>query len=130
MSARRRSLIARLTAALGVAASLTFAFAGCTSAPAESSIEVRADTVILDVRTPDEFATGHLDGAINIDVQAAGFDAAVSELERDAHIIVYCRSGNRAGTAIDRMAALGFTLLENGGGLDDAAHATGLEIVG
>jgi phage shock protein E len=130
VSAARRSRLARLTTALGVAASLTFAVAGCASAPAPSSIELSADTVIVDVRTPDEFASGHLDGAINIDVQSAEFDALVGKLDRDAEYFVYCRSGNRAASAIDRMSTLGFTSLENGGGLDQAAAATGLEIVG
>ena len=128
MSAVRRSRLVRLTAALGAAASLTFAVAGCTSA--SSSIELSADTVIVDVRTPDEFASGHLEGAISIDVQGTGFDAAIAELDRDAEYFVYCRSGNRAASAIDRMATLGFTSVENGGGLDQAAAATGLEIVG
>lgn len=130
MSAGRGARIARLTAALGVATSLTLTVAGCAPASAPSSIEVSADTVILDVRTPDEFASGHLDGAINVDVQAADFDARVDTLDRDADILVYCRSGNRAGSAIDRMAAMGFTALENGGGVEQAAQATGLDIVG
>lgn len=130
MSVGRGSRIARLTAALGVAASLTLAVAGCAPASAPSSIAVSADTVIVDVRTPAEFASGHLEGAINIDVQAADFDAQVDALDRDAEYLVYCRSGNRAGSAIDRMAAMGFTTLENGGGVEQAAQATGLDIVG
>lgn len=130
MSTRRRSRIARLTAAVGVATALTFAVAGCTSAPAAPTIEMSADTVILDVRTPAEFASGHLDGAINLDVQAADFDALVDGLDRDAAYLVYCRSGNRAASAVDRMAAMGFTSLENIGGLDQAADATGVDIVG
>lgn len=130
MSVTRRTRAARLVAALGVAASLTLVAAGCAPTPAASSIAVDAGTVILDVRTPAEFASGHLDGAINIDVQSADFDAAVSELELDDSYVVYCRSGNRAATAIDRMSALGFTSLQNGGGLDQAAQATGLDIVG
>lgn len=86
--------------------------------------------MIVDVRTPAEFASGHLEGAINIDVRAADFDAQVDALDRDAEYLVYCRSGNRAGSAIDRMAAMGFTTLENGGGVEQAAQATGLDIVG
>lgn len=121
---------ARLLAALGVAASLTLVAAGCASTPAASSISVDADTILLDVRTPAEFASGHLDGAINVDVQSADFDALVSDLDVDGSYLVYCRSGNRAAAAIDRMSALGFTALQNGGGLDQAAQATGLDIVG
>lgn len=122
--------VARLLSALGVAASLTLVATGCAQSPATSSITVEAGTVILDVRTPAEFASGHLDGAINVDVQSPEFEAVVSALELDGSYLVYCRSGNRAATAIDRMSALGFTSLQNGGGLDDAAGATGLDIVG
>jgi phage shock protein E len=124
-----RTRATRLVAALGVAAALTLGVAGCTSGPAAASIEVTAETVILDVRTPAEFASGHLDGAINIDVQAADFDARVSELDPNADYVVYCRSGNRSAAAIDRMADLGFTSLVDGGGVDQAAAATGLDVV-
>lgn len=89
-----------------------------------------ADTVILDVRTPAEFASGHLEGAINLDVQATDFDALVDNLDRDAGYLVLCRSGNRATSAVDRTAVLGFTSLEDLGGLDQAAQATGIDIVG
>jgi phage shock protein E len=130
VSVVRPRRVARLVAALGVAASLTLVAAGCAPAPASSSIAVEDGTVILDVRTPAEFASGHLEGAINIDVQGPDFDARVAELELDGAYVVYCRSGNRAATAIDRMTALGFTSLQNGGGLDQAARATGLDIVG
>jgi len=124
-----RTRATRLVAALGVAAALTLGVAGCTSEPAAASIEVTAETVILDVRTPAEFASGHLDGAINIDVQAADFEARVSELDPNADYVVYCRSGNRSAAAIDRMADLGFTSLVDGGGVDQAAAATGLDVV-
>ena len=130
MSDPRRSRVARLVSALGVAASLTLVAAGCAPSPSAPSVVIDAETVILDVRTPGEFASGHLEGAINIDVQAGDFDAVVGGLDRDLAYVVYCRSGNRAAAAIDRMSALGFTSLQNGGGVEDAAKATGLDIVG
>ncbi|GHF17268.1 hypothetical protein GCM10011600_17550 [Pseudolysinimonas yzui] len=115
---------------MGVAASLTLTVAGCAPASAPSSVEVSADTIIVDVRTPAEFAEGHLEGAVNIDVQSAEFDALIADLDPDAEYLVYCRSGNRAATAIDRMAAQGFGSLANGGGVEQAAQITGLDIVG
>lgn len=130
MTAVRPRRAVRLVAALGVAVSLTLVATGCAAPAADSSIAVEEGTVILDVRTPAEFASGHLDGAINVDVQSADFDALVSALELDGSYLVYCRSGSRAATAIDRMSALGFTSLQNGGGIDQAAQATGLDIVG
>jgi phage shock protein E len=53
----------------------------------------------------------------------------VSELDPDADYVVSCRSGNRSAAAIDRMTDLGFTSLVNGGGLDQAAEATGIDFV-
>ena len=129
MSAAPSARRARLLAAVGVAASLTLTVASWAPASAPSSVEVSAGTIIVDVRTTAEFASGHLEGAINLDVQAAEFDALIGNLDPDAEYLVYCRSGNRAATAIDRMAALGFTSLENGGGVEQAAKATGLDIV-
>jgi rhodanese-related sulfurtransferase len=58
------------------------------------------DAVVLDVRTPAEFADGHIEGAVNIDVQdPAAFAAAVADLDPAATYAVYCRSGNRSATA-------------------------------
>jgi len=65
--------------------------------------------VVLDVRTPEEFATGYLDGAVMIDFQAPTFVDEVSRLDRDAPILLYCRSGNRSADAVAAMVDLGFT---------------------
>lgn len=118
----RRTLLS-LVLAVGLALGTT----ACAS-PRETLV-LDSSTVIIDVRTADEFASGHLDGALNIDVQEATFDTLVSELDPDASYIVYCRSGNRSGVAIDRMTELGFTDLTNGGGVDNASQLTGLAII-
>ena len=70
-----------------------FALSACS--PSEP-ITVGADTVIIDVRTPAEYSEGHLEGAINIDVEAANFGTLLSQLPTDGDYIVYCRSGNRS----------------------------------
>lgn len=67
------------------------------------------ETVILDVRTPEEFAAGHIEGAVNIDVSGSGFEAALGELDPEVPYAVYCRSGNRSATALAVMEHLGFT---------------------
>lgn len=66
-------------------------------------------TVVLDVRTPAEFASGHLAGAVNIDIEAADFDARIGSMAKAVPYAVYCRSGNRSGVALARMSQLGFT---------------------
>lgn len=121
-----RTLLRLLTASL-LALTLGATLAAC--APASEPLAITEDTVIIDVRTPDEFTGGHLEGAVNIDVQSADFDSRIAELPTDADYVVYCRSGNRSATAIDRMEQVGFTSLVNGGSLQQAADATGLEIV-
>jgi len=65
--------------------------------------------VVLDVRTPEEFDAGHLDGAIMIDFYEPDFADRIAELDRDAPYLLYCRSGNRSNTARDVMEDLGFT---------------------
>ncbi|MEO0493773.1 MAG: rhodanese-like domain-containing protein [Actinomycetota bacterium] len=67
------------------------------------------DLVILDVRTPDEFAEGHIDGAIMIDFYEADFSARLTELDPDVPYLIYCRSGNRSGQTRAILADLGFS---------------------
>jgi phage shock protein E len=67
--------------------------------------------VVLDVRTPKEFAEGHVPGAINISHDE--LEARLPELEadRDRDVVVYCRSGKRAGIALDMLEKAGFKRL-------------------
>lgn len=119
-------ITSRLLASVAIAATLAFGVAAC--APAAEPVSISAETVVIDVRTPEEFASGHLEGAVNIDVQSASFDAAVSELPTDGEYVVYCRSGNRSAAAIDRMEDLGFTAMTNAGAVGAASESTGLAI--
>lgn len=64
---------------------------------------------VVDVRTPGEFAAGHLAGAVNIDIEGGSFEQEVADLPKDATYVVYCQSGNRSGTATKQLADLGFT---------------------
>jgi len=85
--------------------------------------------VILDVRTPEEFAAGHLPGAININVEASDFDTKVAGLDESAETLVYCQTGNRSGVATDKMVELGFTDMSDLQGGIEAWAAAGEEIV-
>ena len=63
---------------------------------------------LVDVRTPEEYAAGHIDGAINIPVQQLA--ARVSELApKDKELVLYCRSGNRSKTAARILEGAGYT---------------------
>ena len=68
----------------------------------------KADFVILDVRTPGEFAEGHIKGAVNLDVQSPTFEKGLRALDRKKSYLVYCRTGNRSRRAILTMEAQGF----------------------
>ena len=111
---------------LPVIAAITLTSCAGTSAPQN---DVDPSAVIIDVRTPAEHASGHLDGALLLDVPAGELQAALPDLDPEAAYLIYCRSGNRAGAAIDVMKQAGFTDLRNLGSLEDAANATGLPIV-
>lgn len=73
-------------------------------------------TVVLDVRTPQEYAEGHLEGAQNVDVSAPDFVDTISGLDHAAPYAVYCRSGSRSAEAMRLMLADGYT---------DVAHLDG-----
>jgi phage shock protein E len=122
-------LTTRVLAPLAIAASLALSVAACSPAASGQQITISSETVIIDVRTAGEFAAGHLEGAINLDVQSSTFDSLAAQLPADGEYVVYCRSGNRSATAIARLEALGFSTLTNAGGIDAAAASTGLEVV-
>ena len=125
---KKSTISARLVSvALAIAAvfGLTLGLSGCSS----QTVDISTVTAVIDVRTPAEFAEGHLDGAVNINWEDIGFADEVSALDKDGVYVLYCRSGNRAGQAIDAMTSMGFTNLTNAGGVDAASAFTGLDIV-
>ena len=81
------------------------------------------------MRTPEEFADGHLKGATNIDFNSADFTEKINELDKDAEYTLYCRSGRRSGLAVEAMKAVGFTKVTNAGGVEQASKTLGLDIV-
>lgn len=66
------------------------------------------DFVLLDVRTPEEFADERLDKAVNLDYYARNFREELSRLDRDKLYLVYCRTGRRSGLALRMMDELRF----------------------
>ena len=82
--------------------------------------------VLVDVRRPDEFAAGHLSGAVNIEVTAADFGQRIDKLDNTKPTYVYCRSGARSATAAGQLTTAGFAQVANllGGVLDWPEHLT------
>ena len=68
---------------------------------------------IIDVRTPQEFAAGHLDNAINIDWLGDDFEANAKKLDKTKPIFVYCKTNNRSPRAAEKLEELGFTTIYN-----------------
>jgi len=64
--------------------------------------------IIIDVRTPEEFAEGYIEGAINIDFQSENFRGQIDKLNRDNKYLIYCRSCNRSRGALEVMAEMNF----------------------
>ena len=69
--------------------------------------------ILLDVRTSEEYNNGHLKGSINIDYFSDDFSDEISSLGLESPILVYCRSGNRSGKAMNIMYDLGFKEVKN-----------------
>ena len=69
-------------------------------------IEEKPDLVIIDVRTVAEFEDGHIEGAINIPVDK--LPDRLAELSKDDELLVYCRTGNRSGAAVNILSDAGY----------------------
>lgn len=94
-----------------------------TLAPADFLAQRESDAVVIDVRTPGEFAEGHLAGVEHVDFMNPTFRERVDALDRDQTYYLYCRSGNRSGKAAGLMQEMGFTDVYNVGGYDALAEA-------
>jgi rhodanese-related sulfurtransferase len=90
--------------------------------------EMGDSLTVIDVRTGDEFAAGHIEGAVNIDVEAGDFTERIAALDPGAAYMVYCRSGRRSAIAASAMKDAGFTRLYDLGGVEDWT-ALGLPLV-
>ncbi|MDQ7040161.1 MAG: rhodanese-like domain-containing protein [Rhodothermus sp.] len=83
------------------------------------------NAIVIDVRTPEEFAQGHLKGALNINVLAADFREQIQALDLDPNtpVYLYCRSGRRSQRAAEILREMGFRQLYNIGGFRDLVQA-------
>ena len=113
--------------------------AGCSSTGSATTVNLNVsefsqkikepDVIILDVRTPEEFASGHIEGALNIDFNSGDFANEITRLNPSETYAIYCRSGNRSGQAASIMHKAGFHDVSNlNGGVIDWTNA-GLPLV-
>ena len=85
--------------------------------------------ILIDVRSATEFAEGHVQGAINLDIENGAFEAELSSLDKSVGYALYCRSGRRSAIAAELMATAGFTEVRDLGALETAAQSLGLPII-
>lgn len=81
-------------------------------------MEEEDDYLILDVRTPEEFAEGHIPDAVNIPNETIGSDVSDVLKDKDQILLIYCRSGNRSKQASSKLAMLGYTNIYEFGGIN------------
>jgi len=70
--------------------------------------KIDAGATLLDVRTPDEYASGHIENSINVDIKNPSFEENIAMLDKTRTYAVYCASGVRSGKAADLMKEQGF----------------------
>jgi phage shock protein E len=112
-----RKLILAVLAVISVACSPVDKPKPATASPAApSAVEqaIQEGALIVDVRTPEEYASGHYPGAVNIPVDE--IERRMNELGPDKNrpIVLYCRSGRRSGIALDLVRRAGYTRAVNG----------------
>jgi phage shock protein E len=89
---------------------------------ASAELALEQERFVIDVRTPEEFAEGHVEGAVNINLQGPDFSAQIGDLDAEEQYVVYCRTGNRSAVAAAEMAGIGLDVLD-GGGFDTMTDA-------
>ena len=98
---------------------VTITYTKLSASEARDMMEILDDFVLLDVRTFEEFAQGHIEGAILIPENVLRENAEYEISDKDAIILVYCRSGRRSALAARTLVDLGYTNVYDFGGIDD-----------
>lgn len=106
----------RLLSILG----LSLFASGCTAETPSDTLQLirSADRVLIDVRTPGEYAGGHLEGALAIPHEQIGQRIASVAPDKDRTIVLYCRSGRRSEIARQTLVDLGYRKVINAGGFE------------
>lgn len=96
-----------------------------TATPAPETLDAKSfqaaigegKALLVDVRTPAEYAGGHLEGSLNVDWTGADHEAELAKLPKDKPLLLYCRSGGRSGQAMEYLRSKGYQVQHLGGGI-------------
>lgn len=94
-------------------------FSNITPEEAKKRLDSEEGIILLDVRTKQEYDSGHIENSLLIPVDVLQAEAEDSLKDKNAHIFIYCRSGNRSVTAANILLELGYTNVYNLGGIRD-----------
>jgi phage shock protein E len=87
-----------------------------------------ADPIWIDVRSLEEFNKDHIEGDTHIPLAELAAEKLTAQYGKDAELMLYCRSGNRAGQAKQLLDAAGFTKVTNAGSIDEVRTLRGLKL--
>ena len=77
----------------------------------------KSQATLVDVRTPEEYAMGHIDGATLLPLDTLAIKAETALTDKNANVIVYCQSGARSAYAAAQLAAMGYSSVHDLGGI-------------
>ena len=83
----------------------------------QTKIETEKKYILVDVRSPEEFASNHIKGAVNININSSEFEEKIKLIDKSNTILVYCKSGGRSSKAYNTMQNFGYNVYELRGGL-------------
>lgn len=128
-SMRKAGMLAsRLSLALVIVLTLALALSGCAGGAsfkqisqdeARQIMEESDDYIIVDVRRADEFAEGHIPGAVNVPNETIEEEAADALPDKEQTLLLYCRTGNRSKQAAQKLADLGYSNVYEFGGISE-----------
>jgi rhodanese-related sulfurtransferase len=115
MKMKLRTAVLLLLTTIAISACAQSTTAGINNVDAQSFLAKITDSsvTVIDVRSAEEYAEGHLANSININVESDQFNTQIANLDKEKEYALYCRSGRRSTLAAEQMASSGFTGITN-----------------
>jgi len=101
---------------------------GCVASDStndKTQIPIGGEVLVIDVRTTEEYRSGHIGGAVHVPYEIIGDKIAALSADKERDIVLYCRSGRRSGIAQKALQGMGYTRVVNAGGIDEYRKVLG-----